>query len=709
MAAGEFSWSPENQQTFEERRDKYKNGYQLGSGAYIYGPSEDLRKWSATRPDQTNIERIAEQRSNYFYGGSASGQSDALNSLRGNMYAPINNLTGYGSAFFGQSQDAAGRTAPLDAGNLNGAQQGQQGIFGAANQLTTLANAGPGASQAQAQLDASTAMAMRQQLALAGSGRGAGGGASAFRQAAANQAQIQGQANAQASVLRAQEENAWKQTQAGMLASAGGLYGASAEAALNNAQYTTGAQQAQTQLNDQYAQGMGDLALQGQTNAGQLQLGTEQTANAINLGALTGSMGYEGMLKDFYAVNKGVSQQDAALAQQERAANMAMLGTGITALGVMSDIRAKKDIQPAGDEVTDTLRRLGVAPGAGQTTSLAEQFTQNTGVGTPIQSYAGEPIDYDAGAGIYRSADPLRTRGATAGAYHPQLGGSPQPAMPPRLSLEQRRSQAVGAAQALGQTSASSYEYKNPNAPGAADGTHYGPMAQELEKTPVGASTVVTQPDGSKGIDTDRLTLVNTAAVGEQQRTLDEANLRIAELEKMLGKKPPPAAAKPKGKVPPRIKIGEAQIEATPRPSAAAALAEKQREERAQYVDPDAYQEDPRSYYANPDDYVEPAPSIEFGPAEIERPSEAKSKPRGGSTNPVMYSPRQGQLDADASKYGTPVLTDGQAPADETDSILDRLLGRSVGGTAADIANEERANFELRRRFRRPEQEDLYL
>lgn len=67
-----------------------------------------------------------------------------------------------------------------------------------------------------------------------------------------------------------------------------------------------------------------------------------------------------------------------------------------------------------------------------------------------------------------------------------------------------------------------SYEYKEPNAPGAKPGRQYGPMAQDLEKTPAGASVVEMDPNtGMKRVDTNRLTMVNTAAISEQQRKMD--------------------------------------------------------------------------------------------------------------------------------------------------------------------------------------------
>ncbi len=56
-----------------------------------------------------------------------------------------------------------------------------------------------------------------------------------------------------------------------------------------------------------------------------------------------------------------------------------------------------------------------------------------------------------------------------------------------------------------------SYFYKNPERHGA--GEHFGPMAQDLQKTPAGASTVERAPDGTLAVNTGRLALVQHAAM----------------------------------------------------------------------------------------------------------------------------------------------------------------------------------------------------
>jgi hypothetical protein len=58
------------------------------------------------------------------------------------------------------------------------------------------------------------------------------------------------------------------------------------------------------------------------------------------------------------------------------------------------------------------------------------------------------------------------------------------------------------------------YRYKDPGAPGAAPGVHYGPMAQDLESSgAIGRSVVSTGPDGKKRIDAGRLILALASAV----------------------------------------------------------------------------------------------------------------------------------------------------------------------------------------------------
>lgn len=73
-----------------------------------------------------------------------------------------------------------------------------------------------------------------------------------------------------------------------------------------------------------------------------------------------------------------------------------------------------------------------------------------------------------------------------------------------------------------------SYEYKNPNTPGAAPGRQIGPMAQDVENT--AAAATVHDTSHGKQIDTGRLALVNTAALSEQQTKVKRLEDQLAAL-----------------------------------------------------------------------------------------------------------------------------------------------------------------------------------
>lgn len=266
----------------------------LGSyGQNFIAGADDPYMWapSATDKSQSGAERIAERKSNFQYGGYAGGAADAVAAARGAVSPYASGLYGYGASF-GEEMGGAGTRVAPDYG------EGLNGVYGTAGELMTYAAQGPGPSVAQAQLQANTAQAMRQQLAMAGSGRGAGGGAGAYRNAAAQQAMIQGGANAQASMLQAQEAQNWRQAQLQAMGQAGSLYGQGGGMAL-----------AQAGQNDQYALGMGSLANQAMAQGGELALGGEQLANQIQGTALTGSQGYEQNMTDIYGIDRGIGKQ----------------------------------------------------------------------------------------------------------------------------------------------------------------------------------------------------------------------------------------------------------------------------------------------------------------------------------------------------------------------------------------------------------------
>lgn len=89
------------------------------------------------------------------------------------------------------------------------------------------------------------------------------------------------------------------------------------------------------------------------------------------------------------------------------------------------------------------------------------------------------------------------------------------------------------------------YRYTDPDAPGRAPGLQAGPMAQDLEKTPLGASLVREAPDGTKMVDTGRAGLTALAAASEQQRELDRVREEQERLQRELSALRGPEAPRP--------------------------------------------------------------------------------------------------------------------------------------------------------------------
>lgn len=69
-----------------------------------------------------------------------------------------------------------------------------------------------------------------------------------------------------------------------------------------------------------------------------------------------------------------------------------------------------------------------------------------------------------------------------------------------------------------------SYEYRDTSVPGTAPGKRYGILAQDLEKSPMGASLVRDTPHG-KMVDVGQ-------ATGAMLAALTELNRRLAKVEK---------------------------------------------------------------------------------------------------------------------------------------------------------------------------------
>ena len=490
---------PEEAPSYTPSRTNFTYG--LGGADYNYGQ----RQSNSYDKRQGSLETVGAQAYN------REGPVQALPAERGFVASQ-------GQGYL-QGADAPGRASQIAA---LGGLQNQVGA------LNTFANRAQGPSAAQAQLQAGTDAAARQQYGFARSQ--AGGGGAALRNAAFNAAGISGNAGNTAAMLRAQEDQAYRNQQlqalgaaqqgAGTLAGySGQLRGmdqgfAQAQAgqanfdATGQNQYNTQQQQfefgvGQNNQNAALAQGRANDAMYLGTQ-GQI-MGYEGLRNQLAQGNLAAGSSYESAR----AQGAGLGAANFNAAQQQSNTELAMgLGAaqgGFSTYNQMnppskgdaptSDVRAKTDIKPV--SVLEALGG-GRSPGysAADTKALyAQQISGERVRNAVTDAEAVRARDqFDPGMSEFNPGqDRLRALG----------GGTP----------DLRGAQGYN------------YAYRDPERHG--EGRYVGPMAQDLEHLP---GVVQQGQDGTKAIDSPRLTLANTAAVSEQQRRIDELEAQLQAL-----------------------------------------------------------------------------------------------------------------------------------------------------------------------------------
>ena len=409
------------------------------------------------------------------YGAQAVGQ-----------YALAGGLTAgaEGAAYQGQLGAANGQlAAALAQANAGQSQMGQAGELAALGKLPV------GPSVAELSMRQASGLAQNQQASLAASSRG-GNSALALQNAAANSAQLGGQLEQNVGIQRAQEDMANRTFAANAIRGAADIYGGAGNT-FGGAGSTVGgagttlanAGQGRTQA---LTAASGALGAATTATSADVNANTALSAQASQVAqdeaerrfrqqeandklALANKARAEGLLQDQANLTAGADKSaadrnagvaTAAFANRDRtgegtitgsAGGDKVLGAGASAASAivgLSDIRAKKNIAPAGPAIDEMFRSADAT--AAKTRAIA-------------------PVDYGFGA----------------------------EALP-----------------------GYSYEYTDPKAPGAAPGQHFGPMAQDLEKTPAGASVVVDQ-GGRKGVDTGRLSLANASETARLRAQVD--------------------------------------------------------------------------------------------------------------------------------------------------------------------------------------------
>lgn len=530
-----------------------------------------------TREGNYNYLQAVSQRANVETGGHNDVADIGMYQLGGDPHAAQN----YANSEFAKSAAAQGRQGV--ALDQSGITPWQMGMGSQAQQLGALGQQGAGSGlvgqQGQAQANAGNALmalgqqapgpsaaelAMRQQgqaniagqAALAAGARGGNTGL-ALQNAAQNQAAMGGQLQQQLGVQRASEDLANRQFQAQALGQAAGVFGGAGN---TFAGQTAQQQNALVGAAGVYGQGASlNAGLAGQ-NA---QLQAQQRALNDQTSGARDQMGY-GLLGqqlaansafdsnrtkndlDLYGIQRNTQYHGASTGERIAGAGLQAGGTIVGAYfggpggavagnaagtaasnAIQSDIRAKKDIRPAAGDVSQAFRTADAT--AAQVRNAPVEYP--SGYSAPVK-----PTDMmfsDDNGGTFRTPDEQ---------YAYQFGVK-NPG-PDQQLADFRRAHVDESTRPLN-APAYSYQYKNPAALGAAPGTKYGPMAQDLEKTPAGASVVGTDKSGKKFVDPGRLSLLTASEVSKQRKELDALNAQIANVGRSVTAYPTPQAPQP--------------------------------------------------------------------------------------------------------------------------------------------------------------------
>lgn len=454
----------------------------------IFGDAWDWTKdaWGSVTgavDDTFSAEQVKDpNRKEFYLGGDPSAAGNIRAAYDQNAQAGRN----LGTAAQGRTGPVGDyRQANLDYANQRGARDSQMAN---ADRLAAFGQRPQGPSAAQAQLQQGTDRTMAANLALANSGRGMGDSAEAMRRAQfANSTALSETAN-NAAQLRAQEDAQYRQQQLSALGAAQDAYSGVRGADLGARGQSQGQAQAGVQAELQQ-RGMNDSMQQfGMSNA----LAYDQMGYGTYRDELQAAKDYE-QLKMQGAL--GNQQGDIAKDGQTLGTVQSIGG----AMAMMSDIKAKTNIRPA--QVTNTRpaqpskwEKFGQAlMGSGNRMMMSDRNSKEQ-----IRALESELAATKAALGGGPATGNVRPRAIDTDALdaaYEREGGTPN----------------LRGAQAY------KYRYKDPDAYGAGEGEYVGPMAQDLEHLP----GVVDEGPRGKMVDPNRLTMVNTSAIGELQNRLD--------------------------------------------------------------------------------------------------------------------------------------------------------------------------------------------
>lgn len=489
-------------------REKEVKSQYLDAGQNMSAPLQGIHDRAQARGDMysNTINQMGQFAGQYgnaaaSYGGKAydSGMAGSQNA-----YSAGQRLEGAGGQGGAIGAQYGGRLT--DAGMAGGKAiaQGQAGMYGAADKLNASADrlagleATQGPSAAQAQLQSATNKGQAANLAMARSGGGFGGSASRSSQALRQNAAMGQEAANQSAQLKAGEDAAWRQRQASNLANAGNLQSAAGNMYGNAGQLGLGA----TGQNIQALSNASNSALAG---------------NAQNIGAIQGSgqLGVAGTQLANQGAQTGIQANQAGIQGMNVGGQLA--GQAAT-IGNQSDQLSGQAIaQDSANKkaYNDYLAQLyGISSGVDVAQNQATNAFNGQMIGAGAAALGmmmSDERNKDVGPKVKMSSaiygNPYGRRGAPGTMSESVMSDERNKRAPDLRSVESRL-----------------YEYKDPDAPGAAPGLQAGPMAQDIERAIPGA--VHDTPQG-KMVEPGRTVLPLLSAVGEQQQEIDRLKRRL--------------------------------------------------------------------------------------------------------------------------------------------------------------------------------------
>lgn len=499
--------------------------------------------------NQANANALALARSGRGWGGSAA----ALNQAQSQQMQQSQQAVNSAAMLKAQEEAAQRQRAAQNISSAAGIQQGAAGQY--STQQQAAANLGMQKSaqlaseqQAQANLGMQKAGLQSQQATTSAADQ------LARAQQYGNQAQFQSGQNMQAAGLELNQQQlnsqAALQEQQQNDALMTNLYGQGLGAELQGANLQMQGMQQGAQLGlSGYGQNLGALQAGGTLNLQGLgQAGTQLgSAYGMQANAIEQQQEFNNLLEANYAARTGQADALAGIAQQAHentqnqtrgyistAADVASGGaTGAAGAGSgqgMSDRNEKKGIKPANDRllVPEGTSELDEPDYSQPPQTNYDPFSQGVGISGPNQMQNGQASSQAAQAAAVQSPASLAPQSPTFGQGMRGVLGNFGQALQKNFGgyamSDEREKEAVKTVRAA---PGYSYQYKDPEAMGAAPGRQFGIMAQDLEKTPAGRSVVKPGPNGAKMVDTSRLTMVNTAALNGIQKQIDRLNALV--------------------------------------------------------------------------------------------------------------------------------------------------------------------------------------